>query len=444
MPFARLVMPALLCAAGLAQAATYHVAPGGSDAAPGSEAQPWATLQHAADSVGPGDTVLVHGGTYAGFELTTSGTAGQRIVFAAAPGAQPLVNGDNPFNNRGAINIEGASHVTVRGFQVSGATRAGIRAVLCKHVHIVDNVADQNGYWGILTGFCDDLLIQGNETSRSVVEHGIYVSNSGDRPVIRGNVSWGNNANGIHMNGDIDTLDEDYDGELDGIIEDALVEANVIFDNGEGQNDGPGGNPGGGSGINCDGVQDSLFRNNLIHDAHHSGISLYRIDGGGPSSGNRVYNNTVIVAANGRWALNIRDGSTGNDIRNNIFYSEHGFRGAMTICEDCLDGMTSDHNAVEDRFTLDDGDSILTLAQWQAATGLDANSVASTPAALFTDAASDDYTLAPGSPAHDAGQHLPAVPTDILDTPRPQGAAHDIGAYETPDPATIFRDGFES
>ena len=94
----------------------------------------------------------------------------------------------------------------------------------------------------------------------------------------------------------------------DGIISGALVEGNVIYDNGVG----------GGSGINCDGVQNSTIRNNLIYNKHASGISLYRIDGGGGSSGNLVVNNTVIVAADGRWALNIQSGSTGNTVRNNI------------------------------------------------------------------------------------------------------------------------------
>ena len=46
----------------------------------------------------------------------------------------------------------------------------------------------------------------------------------------------------------------------DGIISNALVENNVIYDNGLG----------GGSGINCDGVQDSVIRNNLIYNAHAS------------------------------------------------------------------------------------------------------------------------------------------------------------------------------
>jgi len=61
--------------------------------------------------------------------------------------------------------------------------------------------------------------------SRSQAEHGIYVGNSGDRPVIRRNVVWGNNANGIHMNGDLSQGG-------DGIISGAIVEGNIIHDNG--------------------------------------------------------------------------------------------------------------------------------------------------------------------------------------------------------------------
>ena len=131
----------------------------------------------------------------------------------------------------------------------------------------------------------------------------------------------------------------------DGIISNALVEGNIIYGNGVG----------GGSGINCDGVQNSTIRNNLIYDTHASGISLYRIDGGGGSTGNVVVNNTVIVAADGRWALNIQSGSTGNTVRNNILYNNHSFRGAIDISADSLSGFTSDYNVLMNRMTTNGG-----------------------------------------------------------------------------------------
>ena len=407
-------------------AETFYVAPPplGDDGHPGTAGSPWATLQHAADTVQAGDTVLVRAGSYAGAQFTTSGTADLPIVLRAFAGEEVEVTSDNPSTPDG-INLEGASHMTVEGFRVDGRTRAGIRAVLCEHVTIRGNRTDANGKWGIFTGFCDDLVIEGNVTTRSVDEHGIYTSNSGDRPVIRGNLIFGNHANGIHMNGDLSQGG-------DGVISGAIVENNLIFDNGAG----------GGSGINCDGVENSIFRNNLIYDSHASGISLFRQDGGAPSTGNKVYNNTVLVASDGRWALNVQNASSGNLVRNNVFYSEHSFRGAISISPDSLPGFSSDRNALEDRFTTDDGNSILDLAEWQTQTGQDPSSFATVPAELFLDLAGDDYHPRDRSPLVDAGETLAEVATDLEGTPRPLGSAYDIGAYEGA--GVLFADGFES
>ena len=41
------------------QAATYYVSTVGNDDSSGDAAHPWTTIQHAVDSVGPGDTILV-------------------------------------------------------------------------------------------------------------------------------------------------------------------------------------------------------------------------------------------------------------------------------------------------------------------------------------------------------------------------------------------------
>jgi hypothetical protein len=402
----------LVLTASTAQAATYYVATNGNDQNAGTLSRPWRTLQHAADRVAAGDTILVRAGNYTGANFETSGTASRPIVLQAYPGEAPAITANNPATPDG-INLEGASYMTVQGFTVNARTRAGIRAVTCQHVTIRDNHMDQNGYWGILTGFCDDLLIEHNTASRSVHQHGIYVSNSGDRPVIRGNVVWGNSANGIHMNGD------GSEGG-DGIITGALVEANVIYGNGAT----------GGSGINMDGVQASIIRNNLLYDNHASGISAYQIDGGGPSTGNRILNNTVIVASNGRWALNIQDGARNTTLSNNILYNLGSYRGVLDISQDSLPGLASDYNTVMNRFTTNDGDTILTLAQWRQQTRLDAHSFVATPAQLFVDASHNDYRLSPSSLAINRGATLAEVTTDIVGVMRPQGPAYDIGAYE--------------
>jgi MYXO-CTERM domain-containing protein len=250
------------------------------------------------------------------------------------------------------------------------------------------------------------------------------------------NVVFGNAASGIHMNGDVNTGDTSVPG-IDGVIRNAVVEGNIIRGNGGGSAF----TAGGGSGINADGVQASAIRNNLLYDNHASGVSLFRQDGGGGSSGNAVVNNTIINAADSRWALNITGGSTGNTVFNNILYDLNTFslRGAMTVSADSLSGLASNYNFVDPRFGIDEDPR--TLAQWRAQTGNDLNSTALTQAqlqALFANYAGNDFTLAANSAAINAGVMgllngstlVGAPPTDLLGTPRPQGGFYDVGAYE--------------
>jgi hypothetical protein len=393
---------------------TLYVSTSGNDNNPGTATSPWRTLQKAANTVVAGDTVMVAPGNYTGFDLRRDGTAALPITFRADAGV--VINAANSRTPDG-INLEGADYIVIEGFELRGLPRAGVRSVT---VTIRNNLADSNGRWGIFTGFSDDLLIENNVTSRSVAEHGIYVSNSGDRPVIRNNVSFLNHGAGIHMNGDLSQGG-------DGLISGALVERNTIYENGLG----------GGSAINADGVQNSRFQNNLIYDNHASGISLFRIDGAAGSSGNVVVNNTIVQAADGRWALNIQDGSTGNTVLNNILYNNHSFRGSIDISADSLPGLVSDYNVVMNRFVINDG-AVQSLAQWRAATGQDQHSIVATPAQLFVNVAADDYHLSATSPALNVGTSTQAPSVDLEGRVRPQGSGFDIGALErTANNATV-------
>jgi len=399
---------------------TYYVAPDGSDTDAGTESAPFKTIQRAASLVGAGDTVVVRAGSYAGFQLgwdfPQNGTATEPITFEAEPGA--VIESRNNETPDG-INLEGASYVIIDGFAVNNAgsdiARACIRAVQGQHVTVRNNEVTNCGSWGVFTSHSDYVRIEGNQSSFNNFgtgdHHGMYVSNSTVEPVIVNNVIRGNWANGLHMNGDLSQGG-------DGLITGARVERNIIYGNGKN----------GGSGINCDGVQGSLIRNNLLYDNHASGISLYRIDAAAGAKNNKVVNNTIRMATDGRWAVNIKNGSTGNTVSNNILLHD-GPKGAINIVRDSLSGFVSDHNAVTDRFSKDDGESVLTLAQWRSATNQDGNSFVADPAALFVDAV-NDYHLSATSPAIDAGSSLNAPGVDIEGNARPYGPAHDIGAYE--------------
>jgi hypothetical protein len=404
------VAGALVIIATRALAIDYWVKNGGDDGASGtSAAAAWATLPHAASRVGPGDTVHVLDGSYQGFYLTTSGTESAPITFRAE-GAAARITADNPTTPDG-INLEGASHVVIDGFVVDGRTRTGVRAVTASFVTVRNCKLGFNGRWGILTGFVDDFLAEGNEAHHSQAEHGIYVSNSCARPVVRNNLVHDNHANGLHFNGD---LSQGGNGRIDG----ALVEGNVIYGNGAG----------GGSGINMDGSVGGVVRNNLLYDNHASGVSLYRIDASTGSTGNLVVNNTIVNAADGRWCVNINSGSTGNVVRNNILYNLHPTHGAIAVDASSRPGLVSDYNAVIDRFSVDQGSHVLGLAAWQGL-GYDAHSFLTTPAEDFV-APGTDFHLLPTSPAVDAGTGAGAPSTDLDGNPRPVGAGVDVGAYE--------------
>lgn len=399
-----------------ASAATYHVAPGGNDQATGQTlATAWATLQHAADVALAGDTVRVHAGAYQGFAaMDHSGSALAPIVFMAA-GDEVTIDTPCSYNEQDGINVENVSWVVVEGFTIVGMPRAGIRTAVSDHVVIRGNTCTNNGKWGILTGFAEHCTIEHNLCSGSVLEHGIYFSNSADDPIIRYNHCFDNRANGIHMNGDVSLGG-------DGVISNAQVYGNVIHGNGLG----------GGSGINCDGVRDSWIHGNLLYDNHASGISLYRIDGGGPSVNNKVYNNTIVNAADARWCVNITEGCTGNQVINNILINQHPFRGSIVVDATALSGFTSDHNLVMERLSPDGDATILDLPAWQAL-GYDLNSqVVQAQSALFAAPGSVFRAVTPDAQQVDAGSSVvTAVVTEDLDgTPRPQGSAYDIGCYE--------------
>ena len=404
---------------GMARPADYWVARRGMDRERGGgRTNPWASLQFAANHVKAGDTVHVVDGDYVGFDLRRGGDEQSPIRFIAEGKAVRITQRNS--RTPDGINIEGASHVVVDGFVVTKMPRAGVRGALSPHLAIRKIRTDHNGSWGIFTAFCDDLALINNHVSSSVKEHGIYVSNSGDRPIIRGNVAWDNRGCGIHMNGDLSSGG-------DGIISGALVENNIIFGNGRG----------GGSGINADGVQDSKFQNNLLYGNHANGISLYRICGAEGSTGNLVVNNTIIMASNGRWAVSIGDASSSCKVLNNILLHANAARGSINISKDSMPGFQSDHNLVVDRFSVDDGSSTMDLSRWQALTSQDLHSRVSLPGDLFVDEASSDYHLRDRSPAIDAADPSLAPHLDIEGKARQRPndekssqTCPDIGAYE--------------
>ena len=77
------------------QATTFHVAVGGNDAGPGTDAAPFRTIQHAADLAQPGDIITVHAGIYRErVSPPRGGTSdSRRVVYQAATGETAVITG---------------------------------------------------------------------------------------------------------------------------------------------------------------------------------------------------------------------------------------------------------------------------------------------------------------------------------------------------------------
>ena len=410
---------------------TYYVDPAGSDEGGGSLSLPWQTLQKAAGSVFPGDSVVVRPGSYAGFNLNSGGDASGRVTFTAEAGAvidRPVVIGSVNYG----INASGKSYVTIEGFTFipqpdQGEWYTAIRVGGAPGEWAVGNVIRNNtarmrvvgrdatpDKYGIYSSWQDGILVDANSVSGGW-NSGIYTANGCRNYSVRGNEVYDVGGNGIHNNGDLTAGPP-------GINSNAVIEGNVIHNVGFGI---------GGQAISCDGVQDSHIRNNLLYDVHAKGISLYVVDAADGSARNVVANNTVLVAADGQVPLRLNHASSHNTVINNIFLTAAP-GGAWTDCEETgLVETTIDHNVttgVEMIGSVERDD-------WGTTYGFDAHSIIANDAGtLFVDAGTHDYRLAVSSPAIDAGTNFPAprgAPLfDLAGNRRPHGRNWDVGAYE--------------
>ena len=144
----------------LLPAATYYVAPDGSDENAGNREAPFATIQRAQTAAAPGDTVWIRGGTYPMTEaqiarrqrgrshvvfLDKSGTKDQPIRYWAAEGESPVFDFSavKPARQRvHAFRVEGS------WLHLKGLTVVGVQVTITGHTQSIcfDNDGSNNLY----------------------------------------------------------------------------------------------------------------------------------------------------------------------------------------------------------------------------------------------------------------------------------------------------------
>jgi hypothetical protein len=449
------VWPRPLCAVGLmltltqpAGATNYRCSPQGSDSNDGIRA-PWRTVQKAAANLQPGDTLLLADGNYpGGVAQRRSGRPGEPILYRAEHAGKAILRG-----GKIGFLIDNSDWIILDGLNIREANFRGVRVLVSHHVTVRDCTLAQNGAEGLITGYCHDVVIENNESYgnglgyrgpegnyQSGKGHGLYVSSSGDRPVIRNNRCHDNGGCGIQVNG---FGDPDINGRLRGIVVDhatseAVVQDNVLYRNARG----------GGAGINLMSLRDSLVANNLLYHNLAGGIACFS-DAGGPNygcRGNRFINNTVYFRPNeGRYGLQFVEGSRENLVRNNLIFAGRG----PALEFDAESGEPdSDYNLL---YTAGNPAQLVagargaggSLSAWQKHGG-DRHSLSVAPEQVFIslDATHPDFRLAAGSPAVGAGVRLTGVTAlanisrplvDLGWAPRPE--ADDTTPASSPAPA---------
>ena len=167
---------ASVAVSGNESALIYYVAPDGDDAQEGSLDYPWATLNHAAETVGAGDTVYIKGGIYsltAQIRPQQSGRRDRPITYAAAPGehvildaqhiAVPAPSGEPPFaHDQGAFQLEDVAYIRVRDLELVNSHSAGFTVRHSSHIQLYNNTVNTTFSSGIGVWYGDHHQVMGN------------------------------------------------------------------------------------------------------------------------------------------------------------------------------------------------------------------------------------------------------------------------------------------
>ncbi len=91
---------------------------------------PGSSFEAAVESLQPGDTLVVHAGTYSDsgrISISARGTDSAPVLIKAADGqARPVITRPAGAPVQNTINIEGATHLTIRGLEITGNGGDGI------------------------------------------------------------------------------------------------------------------------------------------------------------------------------------------------------------------------------------------------------------------------------------------------------------------------------
>ena len=427
-------------------AATYYVSPSGSDSNNGtSQLSAWATIQHAANIMRPGDTAIVLAGIYnERVSVSTSGQNDKAITFKVLAGANATMQGFE-------VN---ASYVQILGFNITNdhqtdETAWGIYLIGSNNTVSGNNIHD----------LCaEGIYVSGNgnpnsaATANNIISHNSFIRDEMAGGQIEGqnNLVAYNTVSGTlqyppncysRIGADADGFRFFGNGHVfrRNTIENIPVPGspynpnphtdcfqswgpatNMTFDSNWCQWPAPASGPNGvgneiGMVDNSAGtVNNLLFMNNVFVNMSQG----LQVDGSGGSSnitGLQFDNNTVDNVT--QQGVILTAGAPAAHVINNIF-CDVGDGGDNYLSAD-----SSSSN-----FAAADNDMWMSNGSTPGTYGSNATYINQSP--QFVNLRGLNFHLSSSSPMIDAGRTLSQVTHDYDGVSRPQGAAYDIGAFE--------------
>ena len=431
----------------------------GDDSNEGTRDRPWRTISYAVTQLKPGDTLVIHGGTYREVVvMESSGTRERPITITSAPGEKVVLDFARVSSNCFSLS-EGVSHVRLENLTLLNcgiwalSLDGGNRGIVLRNLEVAHSetgihmtvgesgkepwhgpvgpvliegcLVHDNDVGGIdcTPGPCYNVTIRyskiyNNGVSTGFGADGIAVE-TGDHIAVEWSEVYGNMGDGIDL-GSRNPLwfNESSDYRVSGcFVHNNRLEGVKLWTGG-------------------------VVENTLIYSNGFTGLDFVY-------NGEYLVLNTAIVknAAEIRTysvALGYKEleplGSQ-DDLQVEIYNSIIAFNGPPDAPTGIYVGpgvkLVSDYNIWYSRqdseiylestgtdYTRED----IASGKWTKDTGNGAHSLAVDP--LFVNPEEDDYRLRSDSPAIDAASPDKSPSLDILGAPRPWGQGYDIGPYE--------------
>jgi hypothetical protein len=412
----------------------YYVAVDGKDTNPGTLEAPWATLQHAAQRVKPGDIVYLRGGVYHQAVYTErSGTPSADIVFSAYQDEKPVLDGTGVDAGNGFVVSN--DYIMLKGLEIRNFNGNAVWAEGAAWLDISDcevhqvtygiGLADGTHHFTINRVVAHHFDLYGFDASPSSgapCHHGTFndcVAHTGRDP--DQNVDGFALGHGKQHSFELNrcTTYGVYDG-FDISSRDTTLNRCKAYDCGN-------------SGYKV--WQDNVELVNCL--GYGSDSANLELDWEGTGGTVTVRNCTFVNAR----TFNVWVENAGDTLRmyNTILAGSRGI--GLAFEQRSTKRYQGDYNlfcngservfavGYEDEFTS------AQMAAWQKLSGQDAHSrIAGSLSAIFVDAAGADFHPKASGPALDSASPGHAPSEDLDGNPRPAGAGPDMGAFEVAAP----------